>query len=76
MLNCSNFFVFGTLRNVRYFLETAGETASDGGGVDVGFCNFSDFWDVSLFWGRIFADLLGGVFVKERMGLRFPLPLV
>ena len=38
----SNFFVFGTLRNLRPFLKTAGGVAFDGGGADVGFFHFGD----------------------------------
>ena len=57
----SNFFVFGTLRNVRPFLETAGETAFDGGGGDVEFCHFCHFWGIFLFLAPILADLIGGI---------------
>ena len=39
----SSFYVFGTLRNVRPFLETAGESAFGSGGGDVGFCHFDTF---------------------------------
>ena len=41
--NRANVLVFGTLRNARPFLETARKTASDGGGVNVGFCHIRSF---------------------------------
>ena len=59
MSNRSNFFVFGTLRSIRPFFETAGETAFDGGGGDVGFCHFLSFLGHFQFLAPILADHIG-----------------
>ena len=59
--NRPNFFVFGTLRNIRPFLETAGETAFDGGGGDVGFCHFCHFLGHFQFLAPISADPIRGI---------------
>ena len=49
-------------------METAGETASEGGGGDVGFWHFGHFWVFSIF-GTIFAS--SSLFLVALLGL-FP----